>query len=269
MEDYLVKMQGWLMFYGVKALAALIIFILGRWIAQALRRLTARVLTKREVEPVIVSFVGSLTYIALITFVVIAAIAQLGIQTTSFIALIGAAGLAVGLALQGSLANFAAGFLLIIFRPFKGGDYIEAAGVSGVVEDLHIFTTQIKTVDNKTIIIPNGKIMGDVIVNYTAKDTRRIDVLLGVSYGDDIDKVRGIIEKAVAEDERILRDPSPAIIVKALADSSVNFEARVWVKTGDYWDVYFALVEKVKKRFDAEGITIPFPQTDVHLYQQG
>ena len=208
-----------------------------------------------------------MAYIALLTFVVIAALAQLGIQTTSFIAIIGAAGLAVGLALQGALANFAAGFLMIIFRPFKTGHYIEGAGVAGVVEEIHVFTTQLRTPDNKTVIIPNAKLMGDNIINYSAKETRRVDLLIGVSYTDDLQKVRKVLQGILEKDDRVLKDPAPMIAVKEFADSSVNFVVRVWVKTENYWDVYFDTTENVKKRFDAEGISIPFPQRDVHLYE--
>ncbi|NLW68243.1 MAG: mechanosensitive ion channel, partial [Bacteriovoracaceae bacterium] len=201
------------------------------------------------------------------TFVVLAALAQLGIQTTSFIAVIGAAGLAIGLALQGSLANFAAGFLLIIFKPFKAGDYIEGAGVAGTVEGIQVFTTVLRTADNKTIIVPNAKIMGDNITNYSAKETRRVDLLFGVSYSDDIDKVRRILQNIVDSDPRILKDPESMIIVKELAESRVNLEVRAWVKTGDYWGVYFDTLEKAKRKFDAAGVSIPFPQRGIHVYE--
>jgi small conductance mechanosensitive channel len=224
-------------------------------------------MTKAEVDDTLISFVGNLTYIALLVFVIIAAINQLGIQTTSFIAVIGAAGLAIGLALQGSLANFAAGVLMIIFRPFKVGDFVEAAGVAGVVEAVQIFTTQLKTPDNKTIIIPNASVTGGSITNFSAKDTRRVDMVIGVGYGDDLKKVREILEDILAKDDRILKDPEPTIGVLELADNSVNFAVRPWVKTGDYWGVYFDVTETVKRRFDEEGISIPYPQRDVHLYE--
>lgn len=267
MDGWLGNMQELVTFYGIKIAAALVILVVGRWIAKAVSRLTERLLNNRKVDRTIVSFVEHLTYIALMTFVVLAALAQLGIQTTSFIAVIGAAGLAIGLALQGSLANFAAGFLLIIFKPFKAGDYIEGAGVAGTVEGIQVFTTVLRTADNKTIIVPNAKIMGDNITNYSAKETRRVDLLFGVSYGDDIDKVRRILQDIVVNDPRILKDPECMIVVKALADSSVNFEVRAWVKTGDYWGVYFDTLEKAKKSFDAAGVSIPFPQRDIHVYE--
>ena len=214
-----------------------------------------------------VSFVASVAYIALMAFIVIAALGQLGIQTASFVAVLGAAGLAVGLAFQGSLANLAAGMLMIIFKPFKLGDFIEAGGASGIVENISIFTTELKSPDNKKVIVPNARITGDNIINYTAKDQRRMDIVACVSYSDDLDKVRKTLDQILAEDERILRDPPPTIGVLELADSSVNFAVRPWVKTEDYWDVMSATQEKSKKRFDAEGISIPFPQQDMHVYK--
>ncbi|MGC9323655.1 MAG: mechanosensitive ion channel family protein [Desulfomonilia bacterium] len=267
MEDVMVKIQELITLYGLKIVAALLILIIGRWVAKIIQRLTGKVLGKRAVDPMIISFVENLVYIALLVFIVIAALAQLGIQTTSFIAVIGAAGLAIGLALQGSLSNFAAGFLILIFRPFKAGDYVEAGGTAGSVEKIQVFTTQFATPDNRTVIIPNSKIMGDTITNYSAKDTRRVDLVFGVSYGDDLDKVRTVIKNVIEKDSRILKDPEPMIVVSELADSSVNFTVRVWVKTADYWGVFFDTMETVKKNFDAEGITIPFPQQDVHMFQ--
>jgi small conductance mechanosensitive channel len=266
-SNILPKLQELLAFYGLKIIAAILIFVVGRWIAKALRNVIKRMMTKGNVDEILISFVGNLTYIALLAFVIIAALNQLGIQTTSFIAIIGAAGLAIGLALQGSLANFAAGVLMIIFRPFQVGDYIEGAGVAGAVEKVQIFTTQLRTPDNKTIIIPNAKIMGDNITNYSAKDTRRVDMVIGVSYGDDLKKVREILEDILAKDDRILKDPAPTIGVLELGDNSVNFAVRPWVKRDDYWGTYFDVTETVKRRFDKEGISIPYPQRDVHLYE--
>ncbi|UCE82086.1 MAG: mechanosensitive ion channel [Deltaproteobacteria bacterium] len=268
MSNLTPKLMELVTLYGVKVIAAVVIFILGRWIAKILKGFVQRMMRKTEVDDTLVSFVGNLTYIALLTFVVIAALNQLGVQTTSFIAVIGAAGLAIGLALQGSLANFAAGVLLIIFRPFKSGDFIEGAGVAGTVEKIHIFTTQLKSPDNKTIIIPNAKLTGDNITNYSAKETRRVDMVFGVGYGDDLQKVRQILEDILAKEDRVLQDPAPTIGVLELADSSVNFVCRPWVKTADYWGVYFDITETVKNRFDAEGVSIPFPQRDVHLFEQ-
>ena len=266
-SNILPRLQELLAFYGLKIVAAIVIFIVGRWVARALKRLAVRMMKKADVDQTLISFVGNLTYIALLVFVIIAALNQLGIQTTSFIAIIGAAGLAIGLALQGSLANFAAGVLMIIFRPFKVGDYVEAAGVAGVVEQVQIFTTQLKTPDNKTLIIPNASVTGGTITNYSAKDTRRVDMVIGVGYGDDLKKVREILEDILAKDDRILEDPAPTIGVLELGDNSVNFAVRPWVKTEDYWAAYFDVTETVKRRFDEEGISIPFPQRDVHLYE--
>ena len=268
MENIVPRLQEWFALYGLKAIAAIIIFVVGRWIAQALRNLTERMMKKKDVEPTVISFVGNLLYVTLLVFIVIAAINQLGVQTTSFIAVIGAAGLAIGLALQGSLANFAAGFLLIIFRPFKVGDYIEGAGVAGVVEEIQVFVTQLKTPDNKTVIIPNAKLTGDNIINYSVKEKRRVDLVFGVSYDADLLKVRHVLENVLSKDSRVLAEPAPTIAVLELADSSVNFAVRPWVKTADYWDVYFSVTETVKRSFDAEGIAIPFPQRDVHVHEQ-
>ena len=253
--------------FGLKLVTALVIFIIGRWVARWLAGLVQKGLAKAGTDTTLSGFLRNIIYIGLLTFVVLAAIAQLGVQTTSFIAVLGAAGFAVGLALQGSLANFAAGVLIIVFRPFKVGDFVEAAGISGVVETIQIFTTTLRTGDNKTIVVPNGQITSGTIVNYSAKDTRRVDMVFGVGYGDDLDKVRNVISQVLKEDERVLADPEATIGVLELADSSVNFAVRPWVKTADYWPVYFDLNEKIKKRFDAQGITIPFPQQDVYLHQ--
>ncbi len=269
MEEMLDKIYQLLTVYGLKVLAALAIFFIGRWVAKGVRKLVERMMTKGKVDPTLVTFTSNMAYIGLLAFIVIAALGQLGIQTTSFIAILGAAGLAVGLALQGSLSNFAAGFLLIIFRPFKVGDLIEAAGVFGVVEAIQIFTTQLKTADNKTVIVPNAKLTDDNIVNWTVKGTRRVDMVFGIGYDDDIDKARSLMAGIIAEDSRILKTPAPQISVSELADSSVNFVVRPWVKVEDYWGVHFDLTEKIKKAFDANGVSIPFPQRDVHVYQHG
>jgi small conductance mechanosensitive channel len=260
-----MQVQGVVTDWGIKVLAAVAIFIIGRWIAKGIRRGVRRMMEKGDADPIIIGFVGSIVYIALLAFVVIAALGQLGIQTTSFIAILGAAGLAVGLALQGSLANFAAGFMMIIFRPFKVGDFIEGAGVAGVVKDMQIFTTTLKTGDNKTIIIPNAKISGDNIINYSAEENRRVDMTVGVAYDADLSKVRDVLNDIISKDERIMADPAPLIVVGELADSSVNFIVRVWTRTGDYWAVNFDMNETIKNRFDEAGIGIPFPQRDIHI----
>jgi len=265
-DTIIQKLWEVITFYGLKVIAAIVILILGRWVAMGFRKLIERMMKSSKLEPTIISFIGNLTYVALLIFFIIAALNQLGIQTASFIAVIGAAGLAIGLALQGSLANFASGFLMILFRPFKVGDFIEGAGVAGVVEEIQIFTTTMKTPDNKTVIIPNAKLTEGNLINWTTKGTRRVDLVFGIGYNDDIDKAKKILSEVLSADERILKNPAPQIAVSELADSSVNFVVRPWVNAGDYWNVYFDLVEKVKKSFDKEGVSIPFPQRDVHLY---
>jgi small conductance mechanosensitive channel len=266
-SNLLGKVYELLTIYGMKVVAAIIIFIVGRWVARGVSNLIRRVMKKSKTDETLVSFVGNLSYVALLAFVIIATLNQLGIQTASFIAVLAAAGLAIGLALQGSLGNFAAGVLMIIFKPFKVGHYIEGAGVAGTVEDVQIFSTQLKTPDNKTIIVPNSKIMGDNITNYSMKGTRRVDFVFGIGYGDDIDNARQVIERIINQDERVLKDPAPMVAVSELADSSVNFAVRAWTNGGDYWPFYYDTTEKVKKQFDAEGISIPFPQRDVHVYE--
>jgi small conductance mechanosensitive channel len=266
-EQLLSKVYEIFTVFGVKIVGAIVVFIIGRWIAKFFANLLRKFMDKREVDPTVTKFVGSLIYFALLTFVVLAALGLLGVQTTSFIAVIGAAGLAIGLALQGSLANFAAGFLLILFRPFKVGDFIDAAGVAGTVEAIQIFTTRLVTPDNKTIIIPNSKLTADNIINFSAKGTRRADMVFGIGYEADIDKARDIITEILSNDERVLKDPPLQVAVSELADSSVNFVTRAWVNAGDYWGVVFETTESVKKRFDSEGISIPFPQRDVHVYE--
>lgn len=251
----------------VKNLAgALIIFYVGRWVAGMVVRGIATVMQKNNMDKTLETFICNLVRMTLILFVIIAAVNQLGIQTTSLIAVLGAAGLAVGLALQGSLSNFASGVLIILFRPYKVGDYIEGAGVIGSVEDMQILTTVLTTGDNKRVIVPNSQIMGSIITNYSSNDQRRIDLVIGVSYDDDIDKVRNELKALVAADDRILDDPACLIAVSELADSSVNFILRPWVKTSDYSAVKFSLTEAIKKRFDEVGISFPFPQHDVHLH---
>lgn len=267
MEQVIGKIQEWVALYGIKVIMAVAILVIGRFAAIGIRALIRRVMMKSRVDKTLVSFITNLSFVAVMAFVIIAALGQLGVQTASFVAVIGAAGLAVGLALQGSLANFAAGILMMIFKPFKVGDYVEAGGTSGSVVAIGIFTTELQSPDNKKIIVPNAKLTGDNITNFSANDQRRVDMVAGVSYSDNLDKVRKVLEGILAEDKRILKDPAPTIGVLELADSSVNFAVRPWVKTADYWDVYFATQEKIKKRFDAEGISIPFPQQDVHVHK--
>ncbi len=266
-NQILEKMWELLTLYGLKVVAAIIIFVLGRWVAKVLASVIRKMMTKADVDQTLQKFVANIAYIALMAFVVLAALNQLGIQTTSFIAILGAAGLAVGLALQGSLSNFAAGFLMILFRPIRVGDYIEGAGSAGTVEEISIFTTTLVTTDNKTVIIPNAAMTGDNIVNWTVKGTRRVDMVMGIGYDDDIDEAKQIMADVLAKDSRILKDPAPQIAMVELADSSVNFVVRPWAKASDYWGVYMDAHEAIKKAFDAQGVSIPFPQRDVHVYQ--
>lgn len=268
MDNIMNNLQGWIVSYGMRILAAAVILFVGRYIANFLKSLIKKILEKGKVESTLVSFVSNVTYVAIMVFVVIAALGKLGVQTASFVAIIGAAGLAVGLALQGSLSNFASGVLIVIFKPFKIGDFIEGGGTSGVVEEIGIFTTEMKTGDNKKIIVPNSKLTGDNIVNYSVKPERRVDMVFGVSYKDDLDKVKHVIESVLMEDNRILKDPAWTIAVSELAESSVNLVVRPWVKNADYWGVFFTTQENLKKRFDAEGISIPFPQQDVHIHKE-
>lgn len=253
--------------FVIQAVIALVIFIVGKWIARQAANLVQRMMVHRSMDVALVNFINSLVYWALLAFVTIAALGQLGIQTASFVAIIGAAGLAIGLALQGSLSNFASGVLILIFKPFKVGDFVEVAGTSGVVKNIQIFTTELATGDNKQVIIPNSGVTGGNITNYSANDTRRVDLVMGISYEDDIDKARNLMWDEINKDDRILNEPAATVAVVELADSSVNFVVRPWVKTTDYWGVYFGLTEAIKKRFDAEGITIPYPQRDVHMHQ--
>jgi small conductance mechanosensitive channel len=254
--------------FAVNVVAAIAIFVIGRIVVRVIVSALRKAMQRNEVEKTLESFICNLVRIALMVVVIIAAIDQLGVATTSFIAVFGAAGLAVGLALQGSLSNFAAGVLIVLFRPYKAGDFIEAGGVAGSVEEVQILTTILKTPDNKKVIVPNGQILGNVITNYSAHETRRVELVVGVSYADDLDKVKQTLRELVDADERILDDPECQIALKELADSSVNFVVRPWVKTDDYWGVYFDLTEAIKKRFDNDGISFPFPQRDVHLYNE-
>jgi small conductance mechanosensitive channel len=252
--------------FGINLITAIVIFFIGKWVVNLVVKGMLKAMQKSDVDTTLRRFVANLVRMLLMLFVIIAAIGALGVKTASLVALIGAAGLAVGLALQGSLSNFAAGVLIVMFRPYKVGDWIEGGGVSGAVEEVQILTTVLKTGDNKRVIIPNSQIMGTTITNYSANDTRRVDLVVGVSYSDDLDKVRKELQDLVAAEDRILDDPAVTIAVSELADSSVNFVLRPWVRTEDYWGVYFDLTEAVKKRFDEVGISIPFPQQDVYVH---
>lgn len=250
--------------WGINIVMALAIFIIGKFVVNVLVKLAKKLMSKAHVDNLLVNFIGSIIKTVLLLFVIIAALDQLGVDTTSMIALIGAAGLAIGLALQGTLQNLASGVMLIIFRPFTDGDFIEAAGVSGVVEEIGIFSITMRTGDNREIIIPNGSVYGGTITNNSRRDTRRVDMVFGIGYDDDLLKAKEIINRILGEDERVLSDPAPTVAVGELADSSVNFNVRPWCKTSDYWGVYGDVHEKIKLTFDAEGISIPYPQMDIH-----
>jgi len=257
---------SWVTAYSLNILGAVLIFIVGKWLARRISNLLARLLKKNNVDLALIHFLTNLTYYALIVLVVVAAAGRLGINTTSFLTVIGAAGLAVGLALKDSLSNFAAGVMLVLFRPFTIGDVVSTAGITAKVEKITIFHTLFCSPDNQLIIVPNNKIISDIITNINAKDTRRIDLTVGISYSDDMAKTKEILSGIAKEDARILADPAPTIAVAELADSSVNLVFRPWVKTADYWNVRFDLTEKIKNGLDEAGISIPFPQRDVHLF---
>lgn len=266
--EWIQTAQELLAKFGFKIIAAILVFLIGRWVVKVLHKVLQKMLEKAKVDHAVVGFTCSLAYAIMMVFVVLAALGQVGVQTTSFIAVLGAAGLAVGLALQGSLANFASGVLIIIFKPFKVGDFIDGGGATGVVKTIHIFTTTLTTPDNKRVIVPNAKMMGDNITNYSAEGMRRIDLVASISYGDSIDTAKAALMDELTKDARILKSPEPRVGVLSMSDSSIDLAVRPWVKVPDYWDVYFALNEAIKKRIEAEGLCIPFPQRDVHIYNE-
>ena len=253
--------------YGQAVLQALATLLLGWLAAKIIRGILHRVMRRAKLDEMLVNFVGHMTYLALMTLVIVSAVGVLGVPIASFAAVLAAAGLAIGLALQGSLSNFAAGVMIIAFRPFRVGDYVEAGGVGGVVEEVQVFATKLRTPDNKSVIVPNNSITAADITNYSAKETRRVDLVFGIGYGDDLQKAKKVLTEIIKRDERVLEDPAPTIAVLELGDSSVNFAVRPWVKTADYWGVFFDVTEAVKVEFDRQGISIPFPQRDVHLHQ--
>ena len=254
--------------YSIKLIAAILVLIIGRWLARKISKLITKLLEKNNVDLTLTKFLDNIIYYTLMVVVVIAAAGQLGINTTSFLTIVGAAGLAIGLALKDSLSNFASGVMLILFRPFNVGDFVTVGGVSGSVVSISLFNTILNTVDNKREIVPNSSVTSDVITNVTANDTRRVDLVIGIGYDDDIKKAKEVLNRIVKEDERVLESPAAKVAVSELADSSVNFVVRPWVKTDDYWNVYFDLTEKIKLTFDEEGISIPYPQQDVHLFTE-
>ena len=257
---------GWGSIYAINIIGALLIFIIGKWLARRIADLLATLMKKNNVDLTLVNFLKNLTYYILVVLVVVAAVGRLGVNTTSFLTIIGAAGLAIGLALKDSLSNFAAGVMLVLFRPFTIGDVVSTAGITAKVEKITIFNTLFCTADNQLVIVPNNKIISDIITNINAKDTRRIDLVVGISYTDDMVQTKGILERLAKEDSRVLTDPETTVAVAELADSSVNLVFRPWVKTADYWAVRFDLTENIKNALDEAGISIPFPQQDVHLF---
>ncbi len=259
--------EEWVLDYGPNIIAALLIVLIGWFAAKIATAIVRKLLIRAKLDETIASFMSRIVHVGLLCIVAITALGRLGVATGSFIAIIGAAGLAVGFALQGSLSNFAAGVMLIMFRPFKIGDVVEVGGETGKVKEIHVFSTMVLRPDNKLVTIPNSNITGGNIVNYTTEGTLRVDMVFGIGYDDDIKKAKGILEELVKDDDRILAEPAPQVALSELADSSVNFVVRPWTKTADYWGVKFDFTEKVKLRFDAEGISIPYPQTDVHLHK--
>lgn len=255
--------------WGINISLAIVIFIVGRMVVRLVVGLVKKLMNRSgKMDEMLVNFVTSILSAVLLLFVIIASLDQLGVDTTSLVALIGAAGLAIGLALQGSMQNFAAGVMLLVFKPFKSGDFVEAGGVTGIVETINIFSSTFRTGDNKEVIVPNGSIYSGSITNYSARPTRRVDMVFGIGYDDDIKKAKEILERLVAEDERILKDPEPVVALGELGASSIDFIVRPWVNSGDYWAVKWDMNEKVKAAFDAEGISIPYPQMDVHVHQE-
>lgn len=254
--------------YGPKFIAALLTLIIGLWVIKTIVKQLNTLMVKKDVDESLRPFLKSMASVVLKVLLVISVMSMVGIAMTSFIALLAAAGLAVGMALSGTLQNFAGGVMILLFKPFKAGDYIDAQGFTGTVKEIQIFNTILVTPDNKTIIIPNGGLSTSAMTNYSIQETRRVDFVFGIGYGDDIDKTKNVLNKLILLDKRIMSDPEPFIAVSKLDDSSVNFVVRVWVQAGDYWGVFFDMTEQVKKTFDKESISIPYPQTDVHLFKQ-
>lgn len=267
-KPYLQKGIELIIEHGPKLLLAILVLIIGLWIIKGIKKLVSKAMEKGHVEVSLQKFLISLIAIGLKVVLLISVASMVGIATTSLVAMLGAATFAIGLALQGSLSNFAGGVLILLLKPFKVGDVIEAQGYVGKVHEIQIFNTILKTFDNKVIYIPNGSISNGNITNYSKEPIRRVDMTFGIGYGDDIKKAKDVLIKLVEDDSRILKDPAPLIAVSNLGDSSVDFAVKVWCDTSEYWNVYFDMHEKVKLTFDAEDISIPFPQTDVHLFKE-
>lgn len=265
--EYVKFAQEWLVTNGPNLLAAIFILVLGRWLIKWITFLIRKGFAKSGMDETLIRFLDKLLYYILLVAIILAAADQVGIKTTSFLAILGAAGLAIGLALKDSLSNFASGVMLILFHPFRVGDAVTAGGVTGSVERIDIFNTIINTPDNQKIIVPNSKITADIITNINANTTRRIDLVIGISYDDDVEMAKSILRELVESDSRILPDPAPKIALAEFADSSINIIVRPWVNTSEYWDVRFDLMDRIKQEFDEKNITIPYPQRDVHMYQ--
>lgn len=254
--------------WGINIAMAIAIYVIGRIVVGFILSIFRRVMAKSKYDAMLVDFLEAIISAILMLFVIVASLDQLGVDTTSLVAILGAAGLAIGLSLQDSLKNFAAGVMLLVFKPFKSGDFVEAGGTAGTVNKIGIFTSTMTTPDNKEIIVPNGAIYSGTITNFSAKETRRVDMVVGIGYDADLLKAKQVLQEMVEADPRILQEPAPTIAVAELADSSVNFVVRPWVQSADFWGVKFDFTEAVKLRFDKEGISIPFPQMDVHLHKQ-
>ncbi|MBI1931005.1 MAG: mechanosensitive ion channel [Ignavibacteriales bacterium] len=266
MKHILTILENYVVDYGFKVLSAILILVIGLWLAKLISKIFNKFILRSNVDLTLVKFFTSLVRIVLIIIVVIAAVNKLGVETTSLVAVLGAAGLAIGLALQGSLSNLASGIMLIIFRPIKVGDYIQGGGGEGVVKEIGIFVTKLTSIDNKLLFIPNSKLTSDNITNFTFNETRRVDMIFGIGYKSNIEKAKNIIKEVLDNNSKVLKEPAPDIFVRALADSSVNISVRPWCKTEDYWTVISEVTETIKLKFDANGIEIPFPQRDIHLY---
>ena len=268
MEEAITKITELGVPFVMNLIAAILIYIVGKWLAGIISTVIEKLMLKGKVDASLAGFTKNIIKAVILIFAIIAAVGRLGVQTTSLIAIIGAAGLAIGLSLQGTLSNFAAGVMLILFKPFKVGDFIEGGGVLGTVKEIQIFNTILSSPDNRKIILPNSKVSGDTITNFTAIDSRRIDMVFGISYADDMKKARDVLTEVVTSDPRVLKDPAPVVAVSELGDSSVNLVCRPWVKPADYWAVYFDVTEKGKEALEANGLSIPFPQRDIHVYQE-
>lgn len=268
LSNFMEWASNFLITYGLKLLGAIVALIIGFWLIRKFSKFLKNTFEKREMEPSLASFLRTLITVTLKVLLGISILGMIGIQMTSFIAILGAAGLAIGMALSGTLQNFAGGVILLLLKPFRSGDFIEAQGYTGTVQEVQIFNTVLNTPDNKRIIIPNGPLSTGPMTNFSAMPTRRVDWVFGIAYGDSFPKAKEVLNRLIANDERILKDPAPMIVLSSLSDSSVDMTVRAWVKGADYWGVYFDMQEKVYDVFASEGLNIPFPQMDVHLHQQ-